>query len=304
MNWLTNYVKPKLRVWGGKNNVPDNLWHQCPACERMIFHRDLDAGQRICPHCRHHFRVSSEHRFQHLLDMDSREPIEMPKVAPDPLKFRDRKRYTERLKEAQNKTKEQDALQAEYGTIVGQPAVLAVMNFDFMAGSMGTGLGEGFIAAADAAIEKDAAFVVVTASGGARMQEGALSLMQMARTVMAVKKVKDAGLPYIVVLTDPTTGGVTASFAMLGDVHIAEPGALIGFAGARVVEQTIRQKLPDGFQRAEFLLEHGMVDMVVQRLQLRSTLGRVLALLRNRFPEPAESRRALPAPGASSATSR
>jgi acetyl-CoA carboxylase carboxyl transferase subunit beta len=283
MNWLTNYVRPRFRALvrsTGKAEVPENLWHQCPSCERMIFHRDLDANQRVCPHCSHHMRVGPDYRFESLFDHGTWSRIELPKVPLDPLKFRDAKRYTDRLREAHAKAKVQDALEAAHGRIDGMPAVIAVMNFDFLAGSMGTGLGEAFVTAARLAVLQDAAFVVVTASGGARMQEGALSLMQMARTTIAVEEVKEAGLPYIVILTDPTTGGVTASFAMLGDIHIAEPGAVIGFAGARVIEQTIRETLPEGFQKAEYLLEHGMVDMVVHRFEMRATLARVLSLLR------------------------
>lgn len=283
MNWLTNYVRPRFQALvrsTGKAEVPENLWHQCPSCERMIFHRDLEANQRVCPHCNHHMRVGPEYRFQSLFDDGSWTQIELPKAPIDPLKFRDAKRYSDRLKEAQAKTKTQDALQAAHGRVDDLPAVIAVMNFDFMAGSMGAALGEAFVTAARLAVLQDAAFIIVTSSGGARMQEGALSLMQMARTTIAVEEVKEAGLPYIVILTDPTTGGVTASFAMLGDIHIAEPGAVIGFAGARVIEQTIRETLPEGFQKAEYLLEHGMVDMVVHRFEMRQTLARVLGLLR------------------------
>jgi acetyl-CoA carboxylase carboxyl transferase subunit beta len=281
MSWLTDYVRPKIRALytREKPEVPENLWHQCPSCERMVFHRDLDANQRVCPHCDHHMRVGPDYRFAALFDEGSWQRLEMPKAPPDPLKFRDQKKYADRLKEAQAKTKAVDALEAAFGRVGGLPTVIAVMNFEFMGGSMGTSLGEGFVAAARRAVKEDAAFVVVTASGGARMQEGALSLMQMVRTTVAVEEVKDAGLPYVVILTDPTTGGVTASFAMIGDVHLAEPGAMIGFAGARVIEQTIRETLPDGFQRAEYLLAHGMVDQVVHRFQLRATLARVLDLL-------------------------
>jgi acetyl-CoA carboxylase carboxyl transferase subunit beta len=289
LNWLTNYVRPKIRalVRSNRPEVPENLWHQCTACERMVFHRDLEANQRVCPHCGHHLRVGPEFRFKTLLDEGSWQRIELPKVPLDPLKFRDRKRYTDRLKEAQAKTSAQDAIEAAHGRIDGLPVVLAVMSFDFMGGSMGQALGEGLITAARLAVMQEAAFVVVTASGGARMQEGALSLMQMARTTIAVDEVKEAGLPYVAVLADPTTGGVTASFAMLGDIAIAEPGAVIGFAGQRVIEQTIGEKLPDGFQRAEYLLAHGMIDMVVHRFELRATLARTLGLLMRREP-PAE----------------
>lgn len=284
MNWLTSYVRPKLRALVGRERteMPENLWHQCPSCERMVFHRDLEANQRVCPQCGFHMRVGAEFRFHALFDPASWQRIELPKTAVDPLKFRDQKRYADRLKEAQARTKAPDAIEAAHGRIAGLPAVIAVMNFDFMAGSMGTAVGEAFITAARLAVLQEAAFIVVTASGGARMQEGTLSLMQMARTTIAVMEVREAGLPYIVILTDPTTGGVTASFAMLGDVHLAEPGAVIGFAGQRVIEQTIREKLPDGFQRAEYLLEHGMIDAVVHRFELRATLARLLDLLRRR----------------------
>ncbi len=291
MNWLTNYVRPKIRalVERRNTNVPDNLWHQCPACERMVFHRDLDANQRVCPHCDHHLRVGPEFRFRQLFGEDGYERLALPQVPADPLRFRDSKRYSDRLREAQQRTGAQDAIEAAFGRIDGLPVVVAVMNFAFMGGSMGAAVGEGILTAAREAVRRRAAFVVFTSSGGARMQEGALSLMQMARTTVAVSEVKEAGLPYIVVLCDPTTGGVTASFAMLGDIHIAEPGAVIGFAGARVIEQTIRERLPDGFQRAEYLLDHGMVDMVVHRFRLRETLARVLDLLMRPVQLPAAS---------------
>jgi acetyl-CoA carboxylase carboxyl transferase subunit beta len=281
MNWLTNYVRPKIKalVRSNRPDVPENLWIHCPSCERMVFHRDLDANQDVCSHCDHHFRVGPEFRFRALFDDGSWTRIELPKAPVDPLKFRDRKRYSERLREAQSKTGQSDAIEAAHGRISGLSAVIAVMNFDFMAGSMGCALGEGLLAAARLAVLQEAAFIVVTASGGARMQEGALSLMQMPRTTIAVEEVKEAGLPYITILTDPTTGGVTASFAMLGDVAIAEPRARIGFAGRRVIEQTIRESLPDNFQTAEYLLEHGMIDMVVHRFELRATLARILGIL-------------------------
>jgi acetyl-CoA carboxylase carboxyl transferase subunit beta len=283
MNWLTNYVRPTIKalVRRDRPDVPENLWVHCPSCERMIFHRDLDANQDVCSHCDHHFRVGPEFRFKALFD-EGWTRIELPKAPVDPLKFRDRKRYSERLKEAQSKTGQSDAIEAAHGRIEGLPAVVAVMNFDFMAGSMGVALGEGLLAAARLAVLQEAAFVVVTASGGARMQEGALSLMQMPRSTIAVEEVKEAGLPYITILTDPTTGGVTASFAMLGDIAIAEPGARIGFAGRRVIEQTIRESLPEDFQTSEYLLEHGMIDMVVHRFELRATLARILRILMRR----------------------
>lgn len=283
MSWLTNYVRPRFaalyRSSDKKTEVPENLWHQCTSCERMIFHRDLEANKRVCPHCNHHMRVGPEFRFNSLFDPGSWERLELPPVPHDPLKFRDVKKYQDRLKDSQAKTRVNDALEAAAGMIGGSKAVMAVMNFQFMGGSMGAAVGEGIVTAAEKAVESKSALIIVTASGGARMQEGAISLMQMARTTIAVDMVKDAGLPYIVILTDPTTGGVTASFAMLGDIHIAEPGAVIGFAGARVIEQTIRETLPEGFQRSEYLLEHGMVDMVVHRFHLQDTLRRVLTII-------------------------
>lgn len=301
MSWLTDYVRPKIRALYARDRpeLPENLWLQCPSCERMIFHRDLDGNQRVCPHCHHHMRIGPEQRFAALFDQGSWQRLEMPRAPADPLRFRDQKKYADRLKEAQARTKAVDALEAALGRIDGLPVVMAVMNFAFMGGSMGTSLGEGFVQAARRAIEHRAAFVVVTASGGARMQEGTLSLMQMARTTIAVQEVKEAGLPYVVVLTDPTTGGVTASFAMLGDIHLAEPGAVIGFAGARVIEQTIRETLPDGFQRAEYLQAHGMVDQVVHRFDLRTRLARILDLLMR--PDRAADARVITEPDAAEA---
>ncbi|UCF51174.1 MAG: acetyl-CoA carboxylase carboxyltransferase subunit beta, partial [Bradyrhizobium sp.] len=249
------------------------------ACGAMIFHRELEASHRVCPHCGHHMRIGAIERLQLLFDNGEFSRIELPEVPADPLKFRDRRRYSERLKEAQSKTGEKDAIVVAHGTLAGKPLVAAVFNFEFMGGSMGTAVGEALIAAARLAVLQDSALLVVPSSGGARMQEGILSLMQMPRTTVGVQMLREARLPYIVVLTNPTTGGVTASYAMLGDVQIAEPGALIGFAGARVIEQTIREKLPEGFQRAEYLKEHGMVDMVVHRHDLRPTLARLCRLL-------------------------
>jgi acetyl-CoA carboxylase carboxyl transferase subunit beta len=285
MNWLTNFVRPKLRgLVGQKKDIPDNLWHKCPACGQMIFHRDLERNLKVCQHCGHHMRLAATERLAMLFDDGQYQRIELPKVASDPLRFRDRKKYADRLKDAQGKTGAADALVVAHGRMGGLAVVAAVFEFDFMGGSMGLAVGEGLVAAARLAVVQDAALVVVPSSGGARMQEGILSLMQMARTTIAVEEVKEKGLPYIVILTDPTTGGVSASFAMLGDIAVAEPGAVIGFAGARVIEQTIREKLPEGFQRAEYLLDHGMVDMVVRRHELRDTLVRVVGLLRNAGP--------------------
>ncbi|WP_119679933.1 acetyl-CoA carboxylase, carboxyltransferase subunit beta [Indioceanicola profundi] len=284
MNWLTNFVRPKIQsLMSSKKDVPDNLWHKCPSCEAMIFHRDLEENLHVCQHCGHHMRIGPEKRLQMLFDPGF-ETIELPKVLVDPLKFRDQKRYTDRLKDAQSKTGRQDAIIVAHGAINGQPAVIAAFDFGFMGGSMGMAVGEALVAAAKLAVLQQVPLIAIPASGGARMQEAILSLMQMPRSIIAVEMVKEAGLPYLVVLTDPTTGGVTASFAMVGDIHIAEPGAIIGFAGARVIESTIRETLPEGFQRSEYLLEHGMVDMVVHRKELKSTLGRVIDLLRRPGP--------------------
>ena len=288
MNWLTNFVRPKLQALTRKPGPPDNLWEKCPKCEQMIFHRELEANLRVCPHpqCGHHFRVGWKRRLELLFDDGQYERAELAKSAVDPLKFRDLKRYTDRLKESQGKTGEGDAIVVASGRLGTQPLVIAAFNFEFMGGSMGAAVGDGLIRAAELAVEQKAALLVIPASGGARMQEGILSLMQMPRSIIAIDMVKEAELPYIVLLTDPTTGGVSASFAMLGDIAISEPGAIIGFAGKRVIEDTIREKLPDGFQRAEYLLEHGMIDMVVPRAELRPTLSRLIALLRNQPPAP------------------
>ncbi len=280
MSWLTEYVRPKIRTLFTRREVPENLWVQCPACEQMIFRADLEKNLKVCPHCGHHMRGSAHERLAWTFDENAYTRIELPKVPADPLKFRDGKRYTDRLREAREKTQLDDAVLVAHGTIAGHRAVVAAMSFDFMGGSMGAAVGEGIVAGARLAVLQDAPFIVFTTSGGARMQEGAISLMQMPRTTIATQLVKEAGLPLIVVLTDPTTGGVTASFAMLGDLLIGEPGALIGFAGARVIEQTVREKLPEGFQRAEYLHEHGILDMVVKRAELKDTLARVIALLR------------------------
>jgi acetyl-CoA carboxylase carboxyl transferase subunit beta len=284
MNWLTNFVRPKIRALVKKEDVPDNLWQKCPACEQMVFHRDLAANLYVCTHCGHHMRIGADQRLAMLFDNGKYTRIELPDIVIDPLKFRDQKKYADRLKESQNKTGLKDAIVVAHGKIGGINAVMAAFDFRFMGGSMGSGVGEGLVAAAKLAVLQEAPLIVFPSSGGARMQEGALSLMQMPRTTVAVEMVRDAGLPYVVVLTDPTTGGVTASFAMLGDIALAEPGAIIGFAGARVIEETIREKLPPGFQRSEYLLEHGMVDMVVARKDLRETLTRILGLLLNRTP--------------------
>jgi acetyl-CoA carboxylase carboxyl transferase subunit beta len=280
MSWLTNYVLPKIRALTRKD-VPDNLWKKCPSCEQMLFHRELAQNHEVCRHCGHHFRIGSEARFKILFDDQTFEKIDAPKAPQDPLRFRDRKRYTERLREGQAALGPgTDAAAIAHGRIGGQPAIVLAFDFAFMGGSMGIAVGEAMLAAARRAVEQEAALIVVPASGGARMQEGILSLMQMPRTIIAADMVKEAGLPYIVILTDPTTGGVSASFAMRADITLAEPAAIIGFAGARVIEETIREKLPDGFQRAEYLYEHGMVDQVVPRAELKLAVARILSLLR------------------------
>src|SRR5690349_20539719 len=285
MSWLTNIVLPKIRAAVGKKAVPDNLWHKCPGCEQMLFYRELEANLHVCRNCGHHLRIGAERRLSIIFDDGAFTRIELPKTVVDPLKFRDGKRYADRQREGQGRFgPKSDAVTVAHGRIGGCPAVVAAFEFGFMGGSMGIAAGEAILAAAKLAVMQEAALIVVPASGGARMQEGALSLMQLPRTIIAADMVKEAGLPYIVVLTDPTTGGVSASFAMVGDITLAEPGAVVGFAGARVIEETIHEKLPDGFQRAEYLLEHGMVDQVVPRAELHATLGRILGLLRN--PQP------------------
>ena len=284
MSWLAEYVRPKIRTLLGRRDVPDNLWLQCPSCQQMLFTRDLDRTLKVCPNCGHHMRPSALERLAYTFDpADDGTPgftrIELPRAPLDPLRFRDSKRYADRLKDARDKTGLDDACVVAHGPIGGRKAVVAAMAFEFMAGSMGAAVGEAIVAAARLAVLQQAPLIVFTASGGARMQEGAISLMQMPRTTIAAGMVKQAGLPFITVLTDPTTGGVSASFAMLGDIQIAEPGALIGFAGARVIEQTVRETLPDGFQRAEYLHEHGILDMVVKRGDMRDTLARLIGLL-------------------------
>lgn len=284
MNWLTNFVRPKIRALVSKKEVPDNLWQKCPNCGQMLHHKEIKERQFVCSYCDHHMRVSWEDRFANLFDDGDYTLIELPEVLDDPLKFRDQKRYPERLKEARSKHKHSDAVKVGHGKLCAHQAVIAVQSFEFMGGSLGLGAGEAIVAAARLAVLQNAPLIVFSAAGGARMQEGILSLMQLPRTTIAVQMVREAGLPYISVMTDPTTGGVTASYAMLGDIAIAEPGALIGFAGPRVIENTIRERLPEGFQRAEYLLEHGMLDMVVHRHEMRETLGRVIDLLMSPMP--------------------
>lgn len=285
MNWLTKFTTPKLKALLGKRDTPDNLWLNCPNCGEMIFHRELAISRNVCPKCDFHMKLEPEDRLSSLFDDGKYEMVEMPDVQTDPLKFRDEKKYTDRIKDARTKTGQKDAVITAYGEIEGLTSIVSVQNFKFMGGSLGMAAGEAIIRSAELAIEKKAPYILFTGSGGARMQEGIMSLMQMPRTTIAVQMLREAGLPYIVVLTDPTTGGVTASYAMLGDVQIAEPGALICFAGPRVIEQTIREKLPEGFQRAEYLLDHGMVDMVVHRHELRDTLSRLSHILMHQGAE-------------------
>lgn len=278
MNWISNVVPPKIRSFL-RRETPENLWIKCPESGQLVFHKDLEANLFVVPGSGYHMRIPVKARLDALFDDASYEDIATPEVPLDPLKFRDVKRYTDRLKDYRAKTGSPDAVRLASGSIEGIDAVVAVQDFDFMGGSLGMAAGEAIITGIEAAISRQTPFIMFTASGGARMQEGMFSLMQMPRTTVAVQRLRAAKLPYIVVLTNPTTGGVTASYAMLGDIHIAEPGAVIGFAGARVIEQTIRERLPDGFQRAEYLKSHGMVDMVVPRGDMRATLARLCSLL-------------------------
>ncbi|MBL8573441.1 MAG: acetyl-CoA carboxylase carboxyltransferase subunit beta [Hyphomicrobiaceae bacterium] len=280
MNWITESLPPRIKsLFAPKRDTPENLWIKCPETGEMVFHRDLEANLWVVPSSGYHMRMPAKQRLVTLFDGGAYTPIPVAAVPADPLKFRDEKRYTDRLKDARAKTGNDDAILLGHGKLDGLATVAGVQNFEFMGGSLGMAAGEALVTGMLAAVEKKAPFILFAASGGARMQEGILSLMQMPRSTAGVQALREAGLPYIVVLTNPTTGGVTASYAMLGDVHIAEPGALIGFAGPRVIEQTIREKLPDGFQRSEYLRDHGMVDMVVSRLEMRATLSRLCHLL-------------------------
>ncbi|OQM76381.1 acetyl-CoA carboxylase, carboxyltransferase subunit beta [Manganibacter manganicus] len=279
MNWITNFVRPKINSMFGRREMPENLWVKDPESGEMVFHKDLEENQFVIPASGYHMKIAAKERLKFFFDEGKYETIENPKMPLDPLKFRDEKRYTDRLKEAKAKTGLEDAILNATGTIEGLPVVATVQDFAFMGGSLGMAAGEAIVHAFEVARQRKRPLVLFAASGGARMQEGIFSLMQLPRTTVALDRLKEAGLPYIVVLTNPTTGGVTASYAMLGDVHIAEPGALIGFAGPRVIEQTIREKLPEGFQRSEYLMQHGMVDMVVSRLEMKATIARLLKLL-------------------------
>jgi acetyl-CoA carboxylase carboxyl transferase subunit beta len=278
MNWISNVVRPKIRSFL-KRETPENLWIKCPESGQLVFYKDVEANQFVIPGSNYHMRMSATARLKSMFDGETWLDIGVPEVQVDPLKFRDQRRYTDRLKDARTKTGMNDAIKLGFGKLEGLPVVIGVQDFDFMGGSLGMAAGEAVVKGLQTAVDRKTPFIMFAASGGARMQEGILSLMQLPRTTVAVETMREAGLPYIVVLTNPTTGGVTASYAMLGDIHIAEPGALVGFAGPRVIEQTIREKLPAGFQRAEYLKEHGMVDMVVHRHELRRTLANLCRLL-------------------------
>lgn len=284
MNWITNSVLPKIKAWVQSEDVPDNLWVKCRSCGQMIFHREFEEANNCCATCGNHAPLSPANRFRMTFDEGNYELVELDSINEDPLKFKDTRRYSDRLRDTRAKTGLADAISVVHGTIGGKPAVMAAFDFRFMGGSMGRLVGNGIIAAANEAVARNAALITVPSSGGARMQEGVLSLMQLPRTILAVDKVRDANLPHIVLLAHPTTGGVTASFAMLGDLQLAEPGAIIGFAGRRVIEETVREKLPDDFQTAEYLQDHGMVDSVVARSEQHAFLARVLGFLMERKP--------------------
>jgi acetyl-CoA carboxylase carboxyl transferase subunit beta len=294
MNWISNVVRPKLRTFLNRRESPENLWIKCPETGQLVFYKDVEANHFVIPSSNYHMRMNAMARLRSIFDGEHWLDIAVPEVTVDPLKFRDERRYVDRLKDARAKTGLNDAIKLGLGKLDGLPVVIGVQDFDFMGGSLGMAAGEAVITGLETAVDRGTPFIMFAASGGARMQEGILSLMQLPRTTVAVQMLRDARQPYIVVLTNPTTGGVTASYAMLGDVHIAEPGALVGFAGPRVIEQTIREKLPEGFQKSEYLRDHGMVDMVVHRHKLRTTLADLCRIL-SKAPELA-SRSNLPAP--------
>ena len=296
MNWISNYVRPKVNALFSRREVPENLWTKCPECGTMLFHRELKDSLYVCPSCDHHMAISPRERFTALFDGGIFAEVEVEAPTVDPLHFRDQKKYPERLKAAQKSTGESEAMLVAEGEMGRTPIVAAAQDFSFMGGSMGMFVGNAIIAAAERAVKLKRPLILFSAAGGARMQEGILSLMQMPRTTVALQLLKEANLPYVVVLTHPTTGGVTASYAMLGDVHIAEPNALICFAGPRVIEQTIREKLPEGFQRAEYLLDHGMLDRVTDRRKMREELTRITRMLAGATPPVAGD---LPSPGPS-----
>lgn len=280
MNWITNSVLPKIKALVQPREVPENFWTKCPNCGEMIFHRQLEDNLQVCPKCNYHLKLAARARLESLFDTSTLHIIELERQKnSDPLKFKDLKKYSDRLKDARTNTKQDDAILIAEGNINGHSTIAAVFSFEFMGGSMGIAVGDAILKSAELAVSKKAPLIIFPASGGARMQEGILSLMQLPRTVIATQIVKEAGLPLIIVLTNPTTGGVTASFAMLGDIHIAEPGAIIGFAGKRVIQETIRESLPEDFQSAEYLFEHGMIDMVVDRHNLKDKISSILSIL-------------------------
>ena len=278
MNWISNVVRPKIRSFL-RRETPENLWIKCPETGQLVFYKDVEANQFVIPSSGYHMRISAPARLKSIFDNGEFEDLMLPDVPVDPLRFRDERRSADRLKDARTKTGAQDAVKVGVGALEGLPVTIGVQDFDFMGGSLGMAAGEAVVKGLETAVQRQTPFIMFAASGGARMQEGILSLMQLPRTTVGVQMLREAKKPYIVVLTNPTTGGVTASYAMLGDVHIAEPGALVGFAGPRVIEQTIREKLPEGFQRSEYLAAHGMVDMVVHRHKLRETLARLCRVL-------------------------
>jgi acetyl-CoA carboxylase carboxyl transferase subunit beta len=281
MSWLSNFVRPKIRALVKKSDTSNNLWVKCNGCEQMVYHKDLKDTLSVCPTCNYHMKMSARQRLNWILDEETILDIIIPQTILDPLKFKDNKRYTDRLKVSKEKTQNDDAIIIASGQIGGNNAVVVTLDFNFMGGSMGVSVGEGFLAAAKEAVNLNVPLVVFTSSGGARMQEGIFSLMQLPRTVIAVNKLKENNIPYIVILTDPTTGGVSASFAMLGDVTYAEPGALIGFAGPRVIQSTVHETLPEGFQTSEYLLEHGMIDDVISRKNLKAVIANTITHLVN-----------------------
>lgn len=281
MSWLTNFVRPKLRALIKKSDSPNNLWIKCNGCGQMVYHKDLFETMNVCPNCDHHMKMTARQRIEWILDEGTIKELNVPEINIDPLKFRDSKRYLDRLKDAKSKTNSQDAIIMASGQIGGNSAMVVALDFNFMGGSMGSAVGEGFLEATKEAVNLNIPLVIFTSSGGARMQEGIFSLMQLPKTVVGVNKLKEKNIPYIVVLTDPTTGGVSASFAMLGDVTFAEPGALIGFAGPRVIQSTVKETLPEGFQTAEYLLEHGMIDDVIPRKNLKAAISNTIFLLQN-----------------------
>ncbi len=301
MNWITNYVRPTINSIFSRREMPEHLWTKCPECGSMLFHRELSDNLQVCTNCNHHLPISPRERFAHLFDNGIFTEVPVPEPLADPLQFRDQKKYPDRLRAAQKATREKEAMLVAEGEMLRTPVVVAAQDFSFMGGSMGMYVGNAIIAASERAVARKRPLVLFSAAGGARMQEGILSLMQMPRTTVAIQMLREAGLPYVVVLTHPTTGGVTASYAMLGDVQIAEPNALICFAGPRVIEQTIREKLPEGFQRAEYLLEHGMLDRVTHRKHMRDELVTILRMLTGAPPAvygdlPAPSPETTPAP--------